>query len=213
MPDKAMRVPQSSKASGADNRDVFINCPFDTDYLPFFRCIHFTVAFLGWKPRSALEITDSGQARSEKLFKLIGECRFGIHDLSRTEIDKKTKLPRFNMPYELGLFLGARRFGSGAQQAKVALVMDKERHRYKQFISDLSGHDVESHDGQITGIVREVRNFFSHHAPDSGKLAGAEYVEERYKKFLTAALPRLCAKLKINPGALTYRDFDNLVRT
>jgi hypothetical protein len=43
---------------------------------------------------------------------MIGECDYGIHDLSRVEVDAGG-IPRFNMPMELGLHLGARLFGSG----------------------------------------------------------------------------------------------------
>jgi hypothetical protein len=60
-----------------------------------------------------LEIYNSGQVRIEKIFKLIENCQFGIHDISRTELDVESKLPRFNMPLEVGMFLGAQRFGAG----------------------------------------------------------------------------------------------------
>ena len=46
-----------------------------------------------------------------KIYGLIEECRYGIHDLSRTKLDEINALPRFNMPIELGLFLGAMRYG------------------------------------------------------------------------------------------------------
>lgn len=61
-----------------------------------------------------MELDDGGQTRIDKLYGLIGECRYGIHDLSRTELDDVNQLPRFNMPLELGLFLGAKRYGGQA---------------------------------------------------------------------------------------------------
>jgi len=51
----------------------------------------------------------------DKLYGLIEACRYGIHDLSRTELDKSHQLPRFNMPLELGIFLGARRYGGAGK--------------------------------------------------------------------------------------------------
>ena len=54
---------------------------------------------------------DGGQTRIDKLYGLIEACRYGIHDLSRTELDATPRLPRFNMPLELGIFLGAKRYG------------------------------------------------------------------------------------------------------
>ena len=89
--------------------DVFINCPFDPEYAPIFNALVFTIYACGFRPRSAKELDDGGQTRIEKLFNLIEECRFGIHDLSRTELDAVNQLPRFNMPLELGMFLGAKR--------------------------------------------------------------------------------------------------------
>ena len=55
---------------------------------------------MGCKPRSALEESDSSALRLEKIYKLIKNCRFSIHDLSRTELSHSTGLPRFNMPLE-----------------------------------------------------------------------------------------------------------------
>jgi hypothetical protein len=93
------------------DRAVFINCPFTADYRAHFRAIIFTVIRSGFTPRSALEADDSSESRLEKIRKIIGECRYGIHDISKTEPDADSGLPRFNMPFELGLFIAAKRFG------------------------------------------------------------------------------------------------------
>ena len=66
---------------------VFINCPFDEDYAPVFRALIFTVDACGFVPRSARELDDAGQTRVDKLYAIIEECRYGVHDLSRTELD------------------------------------------------------------------------------------------------------------------------------
>ena len=98
--------------------DVFINCPFDEDYAPTFRALIFGIYACGFRPRSARELDDGGQTRIEKLYGIIEECRYGVHDLSRTELDAVNQLPRFNMPLELGIFLGAKRYGGASQKAK-----------------------------------------------------------------------------------------------
>jgi hypothetical protein len=90
---------------GTSADDVFINCPFDLDYAATFQALIFTIYACGFRPRSARELDDAGQTRIEKLFNLIHECRYGIHDLSRTDLDATFGLPRFNMPLELGIFL------------------------------------------------------------------------------------------------------------
>ena len=53
------------------------------------------------------------------------------------------------MPLELGLFLGAKRFGRGEQKSKTCLILDVERYRYQKFISDISGQDIAAHCGEV----------------------------------------------------------------
>jgi hypothetical protein len=88
---------------------VFINCPFDSRYQKFFDAIVFTVIRCGFDARCAREIDDGSGTRIDKIMNLIEACPYGIHDISRTELDTASNLPRFNMPLELGIFLGARR--------------------------------------------------------------------------------------------------------
>lgn len=109
---------------------VFINCPFDRRYRKLFHAIVFTVHDCGYIARSAYEIAPTSPLRMIKIPQIIAECRLGIHDLSRTEVDRKTKLPHFNMPLELGIFLGAKQFGRGRQKTKIALVLDRLPLRY-----------------------------------------------------------------------------------
>src|SRR5258708_4049881 len=85
---------------------VFINCPFDPSYRKIFDAIVFAVCFLKFEPRCALDEDSGTQERLTKILHLIEACPFGIHDLSYMKIDPRTRLPRHNMPFELGLFLG-----------------------------------------------------------------------------------------------------------
>jgi hypothetical protein len=94
---------------------VFINCPFDNRYRPLFNAIVFAVYDLGFLARCSLEEDDAGDFRLSKIERIIEECQFGINDLSAVALDTVTNLPRFNMPLELGLFFGCRRFGPRCQ--------------------------------------------------------------------------------------------------
>ena len=127
------------------NDNVFINCPFDSVYKPLFDAIVFAVHDCGFVARCALEEGDASQVRIDKIYNIIENCRYGIHDISRTELDEVSRLPRFNMPLELGIFLGAKRFGVEDQKGKKCLVMDKERFRYQKFISDIAGQDIRGY--------------------------------------------------------------------
>jgi hypothetical protein len=106
-------------------RGVFINCPFDDEYQPLFEAVVFCVTACGFRARCTLEETDAGEVRIDTIYGLIRECNHGIHDISRTEVKGQPyQLPRFNMPFELGIFLGAKKFGRPSLK-KRCLVMDR----------------------------------------------------------------------------------------
>jgi hypothetical protein len=113
-----------------------------------------------------LENGDSGQVRLDKIIRMIGECELGIHDLSR--VDTHGRLPRFNMPLELGLFLGAQKFGGKRNRRKACLVLEGERYQYQRFISDLAGVDPAAHLNQPEEAVGAVRKFLSGHRSGQG---------------------------------------------
>lgn len=121
---------------------IFINCPFDDEYSVLLRALIFTIYRCGFVPRSALEEDDASDIRIEKIVRLIEKCKYGIHDISRTELDQKTLLPRFNMPFELGIFWGAKKFGKKIHNEKNALIFEREKYNYQKYFSDLNGVDV-----------------------------------------------------------------------
>ncbi len=137
----------SGTRRSAYGTSVFINCPFDTEYGALLDAIVFTVHDCGFVARCALEIRDTSEIRLNRIIALIRSSRFGIHDISRTELDSINKLPRFNMPLELGIFLGAKSFGGGVHSSKVCLVLDTEPYRYQKFCSDIAGQDPSAHNG------------------------------------------------------------------
>ena len=74
--------------------NVFINCPFDDAYTDFIDAALFAVYRCNFKPRCALEINDAGDQRLDKINRIIKDCKIGIHDISRTELDHVNNLPR-----------------------------------------------------------------------------------------------------------------------
>lgn len=191
--------------------DVFINCPFDPDYRSMLDALVFAVHDCGFQARCALEIDDSGRVRIENIVELIRECRYGIHDISRTELDSANNLPRFNMPLELGLFLGATRFGSPKQRRKRALILDREPYRYQKFISDIAGQDIKSHDGDPELAIRQVRNWLSNSPTMADILIpGPRRIVERYWLF-REELPELCRRVRLDPDDLIFNDFTTCV--
>ncbi len=191
--------------------DVFINCPFDPGYRPMLYALVFAVHDCGFRARCTLEVDDSGAVRIENIYGLIQESRFGIHDISRTELDEVNDLPRFNMPLELGVFLGAARFGGGRQREKRSLILDREPYRYQKYISDIAGQDIRSHDGRPAEAIKRVRDWLDN-APlgtDEMRPAGSR-IAERYTRFM-AELPALCEAALLDPDELTFNNFTTLL--
>lgn len=162
------------QVSISSTNDVFLNCPFDQAYAAIFNAVVFTVYACDFRPRCALEMDDASETRIDKLYGIVEQCRYGVHDLSRTELDEVSGLPRFNMPLELGLFLGAKRYGDEEQRRKRALVLDTERYRYQRFISDLAGVDVQDHGADAERAVTRVRDWLA--TVSRRKLAGGQRI-------------------------------------
>jgi hypothetical protein len=137
------------------SNNVFINIPFDDEYLDLRNALIFAIYDSGFVPRCALEEDNGANVRVDKIIKLIERSKYGVHDICRTELDKKTKLPRFNMPLELGVFLGAKSFGSAKHKGKNCLILDHKPHRYQSFISDISGHDIRSHNNKPDDLIKQ----------------------------------------------------------
>jgi hypothetical protein len=185
---------------------VFVNCPFDEPYKPIFEAVAFAVHDCGYVARCSLEVTDASQVRIEKIAAIIAACKFGIHDISRTELDPATQLPRFNMPLELGLFLGAKRFGSQRHRSKTCLILDSERYRYQKFISDIAGQDIAAHGGNPDEAIKAVRDWLSAATPRAIKIPAGSIVARRYRTF-REELPAACERLQLKVEELTFSDY------
>jgi hypothetical protein len=189
---------------------VFINCPFDRAYRPLFEAVVFAVYDCGFYPRSALEVEDSSEVRIEKVIRMIAESRLAIHDISRTQLDPVTRLPRFNMPLELGILIGAKAFGVDEHRRKAAIVLDTGRSRYRRYVSDIAGQDVRAHGRQSEMAIRHVRDFLAAHCDDGVVLPGGKKIVERYLAF-RRGLGRTSAAAHLQREELTFRDLTNFI--
>lgn len=165
------------------DRNVFVNCPFDEQFLPLLRPLLFTIIYLGLNPRIALERTDSGESRLEKILELIRESMYSIHDLSRSEANMAGELYRLNMPFELGIDYGCRRFGSSKFRQKMTLVLESKPHRYNAAISDLAGADIECHYDKPYRVIGVVRNWLKSVCLPAA--VGPARIEASFTQFMT----------------------------
>jgi hypothetical protein len=200
---------------------VFVNCPFDPVYQPLFEALIFAIRDCRFRPRCALEVSDSGDIRIKKIERIISECRLGIHDISRIELGHTNGLPRFNMPLELGLFLGARAYGNRVQKRKQCLILDSERFRYQAFCSDISGQDIEAHSSESSILVTKTRNWLRgiQSADASARhdrrgemlvIPGGQQIFKRYRQFQTE-LPGACRELGLDDSPLPFVEYLYLV--
>lgn len=161
--------------------NAFVNCPFDEEFEPILQAILFTVVRIGLRPRIASANTDSGESRLARILELIESSRYSIHDLSRFQAKQEGEIYRMNMPFELGLDIGCRRFGGSRLARKRTLVLEEEQYQYQKSLSDLAGYDVEAHEGNYGLAVRKVRNWFV--GMNTASAVGATQILADYEDF------------------------------
>lgn len=171
--------------------------------------IVFAVHNLGFVPGCSLEEDDGADFRLAKIERIVEECKFGVNDLSSVALDANTGLPRFNMPLELGLFHGCKRFGTEARDRKKCLILDSNPYRYRAFISDISGQDIRSHNGNVEDAIREVRDWLQTAAPRKSLPGGGEIIT-RFRRF-SEDLPGICKTLALEPERLTFHDLSKTI--
>lgn len=184
--------------------NVFINCPFDPAYEELFRAMVFTIFASGFIPRSAKEISNQNR-RFERIIEIIGESRYGIHDLCRSVAGQA---PRNNMPLELGVFIGCWRFGAPYDYEKEYLLLDRDSTSYNQHTSDIKADDVEFHDNKPLLIIERVRDWLASRAfrNASYRIPGADILAERYARFQQDG-PALASSLELNFTRLKFPEF------
>lgn len=171
-----------AKAQSSFKDNVFINCPFDKKYKPIFNAIVFVIHDAGFIARCSREILDSGQTRLRSIISIIAECRYGIHDISRIEVSRKSKLPRFNMPFECGLFWGNLGYGNSKHKTKRILVLDSKQYRYQASLSDIAGQDIQVHKNDPRKAIDKVRTWLK---VNSGRknIPGGKTIWQHYRLF------------------------------
>jgi hypothetical protein len=89
------------------------------------------------------------------------------------------------------------------------IVLVREAHHYKKFISDLSGQDPHEHRNDPGRAMKSVRNWLGTISGLSA-IPSASFILEEYQSF-RLALPNLCKPYKWNPDELTFQEYGSLV--
>lgn len=140
--------------------NVFINCPFDDEFIPLLRPLLFTILYCGLNPRIASERHDSGEVRLHKIAKLIEQSKYSIHDLSRCQAKEEGDHFRMNMALELGLDLGCRYFHPDKSE-KLTLITAENRNAYNRAMSDWAHADITQHNNDPEALVEGVRDWLT----------------------------------------------------
>ena len=138
--------------------EVFLNIPYDKKFERLFLAYIAGISASGMGPRATLEITDSSR-RLEKILKLTRSCDYSVHDLSRVQLDRaKPRVPRFNMPFELGLCVADANRRAGQKQNW--FVFEAVANRMDKSLSDLKGTDPRIHGATVRGVLSGLCNAF-----------------------------------------------------
>jgi hypothetical protein len=159
-----LKVQRRRQRGNPNPRFAFLNIPFDKPFAPLCLAYISGLCGFGLVPQAVLQIPGS-QRRLDRLTELMSQCQYSFHDISRVELDKaRPRVPRFNMPFELGVAVGMAGF-SGDDHFWYAF--EAKPHRALKSLSDLNGTEVYVHDGRPTGVFRCLTNALarSRHRP------------------------------------------------
>ncbi len=170
---------------------AFLNVPFDKEYEPLFLALIAGLSGFGLVPKSVLEIPGS-QRRLDRLTQLIANCEYSLHDISRVTLSDR--VPRFNMPFELGLTIGM------VQTRNLEhhwYVLESRPHRAQKSLSDLNGTEVYVHGARAVGVLQVLRNALgrSEHKPEMRELQA-----------ILRDLRRVAREILREPGVQTLYD-------
>jgi len=98
------------------------------------------------------------------------------------------------MPFECGVFYGARRFGAQAQRRKRFLLLDQEPFQYQRTMSDVAGLDPRAHGNDPEKLIACIRDFLAEGLDPMPM--GPTRISALYREFLLA-LPSLTANAEV----------------
>lgn len=143
-------------------KTAFINLAYVDSNEGLYLALIAGLAGFGLVPVAALHDPTSTPQLS-RIYTLIQESVISFHDLSYLKLDPPgPRTPRFNMPFELGLAVAVSFNGSRQHRW---FVLEKKPHRAAKSLSDISGTNVQIHDGRAPSVLRAISNALARHNP------------------------------------------------
>jgi len=106
------------------------------------------------------------------------------------------------MPFELGVFYGAKQLGLLKHQKKECIIFEKEKYRYQQFLSDIAGIDVSPHDNNPHVLMLAVREWLATASRRTSIPQGTDIVN-RYISF-EKCIKRICKIRSYNYNDMSF---------
>ena len=166
---------------GEYSNTVFINCPFDESYGEIQNYIIFTILYLKFDVKIASQVQGSEHNRLSKIQDMIGSAQYSIHDISRLQAAKKGEFYRLNMPLELGMDIGAKRYAKEYCEKKF-LIFESEKYSAQKAASDLNGLDPKAHEDVAEKAMQIVRDWLEN--IKRSRADGAERIQGAYLEFM-----------------------------
>lgn len=133
---------------------VFLNYPYDTEFIDLERALHFAVIASGLIPVCAKDLSVPDRPRLEMLVDAIRNCRYSAHEFSRATGEGLGNFARMNMPIEMGMAL-FHALETQHQKHRCAFFVPTP-HDYHRFASDLSGLDAKCHNNDSRQLISGV---------------------------------------------------------
>jgi hypothetical protein len=108
------------------------------------------------------------------------------------------------MPFELGMDLGCRYFGTSNNKEydthydwneKKCLVFERNKNDYDSFISDLSGQDIKSHENDPKKLVRRLQEWLDLILPES-RIPSPSAILRKYEECENSVVIELSTQLE-----------------
>ena len=185
---------------------IFINCPFDNEYLPLLRALLFVAKFYGLDVKIASLELDSKSNRLTRIISLMKEAKYSVHDLSRMKSDKEGEYYRMNMPFELGLDYGI------SDEGNVFLIFENEAYELKKALSDINGWDVRPHNNEPERLVSEFRRWIvaNRELPENVKDYSPSDIWYKYNDFYASFSDHMTMH-KMKDDEISVREYMNFI--
>ncbi len=144
---------------------VFLNHPFDEEFIHLADAMSFAVVAAGLIPVSAFDLSAPDRPRLEMLVDAIQCCHYSAHDLSRSKGEGKRNWVRMNMPIEMGMALFHAIVSQRREHRCVFFVSTP--HEYKAFASDLAGLDPKCHRSSEIQLLTDMYDWLRGVVPNS----------------------------------------------